>query len=64
VVVSDRVRPGEQGCATGREGSRGLPVDPEEQEYALFERLRQLRKETAEKHGVPVYALGSVAGSG
>jgi superfamily II DNA helicase RecQ len=28
-----------------------------EQEYALFERLRQLRKETAEKHGVPVYAV-------
>ena len=28
-----------------------------EQEYALFDRLRQLRKETAEKHGVPVYAV-------
>ena len=28
-----------------------------EQEYALFERLRQLRKELAEKNGVPVYAV-------
>jgi len=28
-----------------------------EQEYALFERLRQLRKELAEKNGVPVYSV-------
>jgi superfamily II DNA helicase RecQ len=28
-----------------------------EQEYALFDKLRQLRKELAEKQGIPVYAI-------
>ncbi|GHV19541.1 hypothetical protein FACS189494_01410 [Spirochaetia bacterium] len=28
-----------------------------EQEYALFDRLRTLRKELAEKQGIPVYAI-------
>jgi superfamily II DNA helicase RecQ len=28
-----------------------------EQEYALFDKLRQLRKEIAEKQGIPVYAV-------
>ena len=28
-----------------------------EQEFALFDHLRQIRKTTAEKHGVPVYAV-------
>ena len=28
-----------------------------EQEYALFDRLRELRKDIAEKQGVPVYAV-------
>jgi superfamily II DNA helicase RecQ len=28
-----------------------------EQEYALFDKLRQLRKELAEKQGIPVYAV-------
>jgi superfamily II DNA helicase RecQ len=28
-----------------------------EQEYALFDKLRQLRKEVAEKQGIPVYAI-------
>ncbi|MDR2073736.1 MAG: HRDC domain-containing protein [Spirochaetaceae bacterium] len=28
-----------------------------EQEYALFDKLRQLRKEPAEKQGIPVYAI-------
>ena len=28
-----------------------------EQEYALFDKLRQVRKELAEKQGIPVYAI-------
>lgn len=28
-----------------------------QQEYALFDRLRDLRKSISEKHGVPVYAV-------
>jgi superfamily II DNA helicase RecQ len=28
-----------------------------DQEYALFDKLRQLRKEIAEKQGIPVYAV-------
>jgi superfamily II DNA helicase RecQ len=28
-----------------------------EQDYAFFDKLRQLRKEIAEKQGVPVYAV-------
>jgi superfamily II DNA helicase RecQ len=52
---------GEGGKNAGSAAARGERVDYREvlstDEYALFDKLRNLRKELAEKSGIPVYAV-------